>query len=320
MKDGGAAELREPVSVAGAMGWTGRLRIAAAGFWLGLFFLMTQRTPWLARALKRPLVWLAVRCSAAVREGTIANGRRILPAEATEKDLSRLTRGVLGSFYDFVCDIGQSVRMTRRQLARRIESVEGHEKYLAARAAGRGAIILTAHIGSFEVGMAALLEFEKKIHVVFKRDVGRFEQTRQALRKQLGVVEQAVDDGWGMWMNLRDALRADEVVAIQGDRIMPGQKGHRMPFLGGHVLLPSGPAKLALASGAPIVPVFSLRTSSGKVRLFIEDPINVDGDLDCAMSQIAKVLEKYVSAHPQQWLMLHPVFCEDSPPVAGING
>ena len=33
------------------------------------------------------------------------------------------------------------------------------------------------------------------------------------------------------------------------------------------------------------------------------------------MSQIAKVLEKYVSAYPQQWLMLHPVFCEDSAPV-----
>ncbi len=320
MKDAGAAEIRESVPAPCKMKWSQRLRTAMAGFWLGLFFLMTQRTPWLARALKRPLVWIAVRCSPAVREGTAANGRRILPAGATEHDLSCLTRGVLGSFYDFVCDIGQSLRMTRQQLARRIESVEGHHKYLAARAAGRGAIILTAHIGSFEVGVAALLEFEKKIHVVFKRDVGRFEQTRQALRKRLGVIEQAVDDGWGMWLHLRDALQADEVVAIQGDRIMPGQKGQRMPFLGGHLLLPSGPAKLALASGAPIVPVFSLRTLSGKVKLFIEDPINVDGDLDRAMSEIAKVLEKYVSAHPQQWLMLHPVFCEDSPPVPKVNG
>lgn len=320
MKDTSASELREPVSDTGGIGWIWRLRTAAAGFWLGLFFLMTRRTPWLARALKRPLVWIAVRSSRAVREGTTANGRRILPAGATENDLVSLTRGVLGSFYDFVCEIGQSLRMTHQQLASRIENVEGHDKYLAARAAKRGAIILTAHIGSFEVGMAALLEFERKIHVVFKRDVGRFEQSRQALRKQLGVIEQAVDDGWGMWMHLRDALRADEVVAIQGDRIMPGQKGQRMPFLGGHLLLPSGPAKLALASGAPIVPVFSLRTSSGKVKLFIEDPINVDGDLDQAMSQIAKVLEKYVSAYPQQWLMLHPAFCEDSPPIPKANG
>jgi KDO2-lipid IV(A) lauroyltransferase len=203
--------------------------------------------------------------------------------------------------------------MSREQLAERIESVEGKEKYAAARAAGRGAILLTAHIGSFEVGMAALLELEKTIHVVFKRDVGRFEQTRQALRTRLGVVEEAVDDGWGMWLRLREALRADEVVAIHGFRVMPWQKGHRMEFLGGQLLLPSGPAKLALASGAPIIPVFSLRSLSGRVKLFIEDPIIVDGDLDEGMSRIAKILERYVSAHPEQWLMLHPAFCEDSP-------
>jgi KDO2-lipid IV(A) lauroyltransferase len=174
-------------------------------------------------------------------------------------------------------------------------------------------------MGSFEVGMAALLEFEKKIHVVFKRDVGRFEQTRQALRQHLGVIEAPVDDGWGVWMRLRDALRANEVVAIQGDRVMPGQKGQRMPFLGGHLLLPSGPAKLALASGAPIVPVFSLRTSAGKIKLFIEDPINVDGDIEEAMNKIAAVLAKYVQAYPEQWLMLHPAFCEDSGLVTKAN-
>jgi KDO2-lipid IV(A) lauroyltransferase len=100
---------------------------------------------------------------------------------------------------------------------------------------------------------------------------------------------------------------------------MPGQKGQRMPFLGGHLLLPSGPAKLALASGAPIVPVFSLRTSSGKVKLFIEDPINVDGDIEEAMNKIAAVLAKYVQAYPEQWLMLHSAFCEDSGPVKKAN-
>lgn len=319
MKDAGISELRQALPAAPAQIWPARLRSAAAGFWLALFFFLTQQTPWLARAAKRPLVWLAVKSSRAVRTGTRANGRRILPQGTAEKDLSRFTRAVLGSFYDFVCDIGQSLKLTRQQLAARIESIEGHEKYRATRATGRGAIILTAHMGSFEVGMAALLEFEKKIHVVFKRDVGRFEQTRQALRQHLGVIEEPVDDGWGIWMRLRDALRADEVVAIQADRVMPGQKGQRMPFLGGHVLLPSGPAKLALASGAPIIPVFSLRTSAGKVKLFIEDPINVDGDIEEAMNKIAAVLAKYVQAYPEQWLMLHPAFCEDSAPVAKVN-
>ena len=268
--------------------------------------------PWLARAVKRPFVRLTIRSSRAIKAGTTANGRRILGNAASQVELRRFTRGVVGSFYDFVCDIGQSLRMTREQLAGRIEGVEGHDKYLAARATGRGAIILTAHIGSFEVGVVALLEFEKKIHVVFKRDVGRFERTRQAMRSRLGVIEQAVDDGWSVWMRLRDALRADEVVAIQGDRVMPGQKGMRMAFLNGHMLMPTGPVKLAIASSAPIVPVFSVRMPGGKIKLFIEDAIIVGDDLDEAMTRIAAVLARYVSAYPEQWLVLHPAFCEDT--------
>jgi lauroyl/myristoyl acyltransferase len=292
--------------------WSARSRRAAAGFWLGVFFFIVQRAPWFARVGKRPLVLLAIRFSRAIRSATTANGRRILSPHADAAELPRFTRAVVGNFYDFVCDIGQSLRLTRQQLAQRIEAVQGHETYLAARKSGRGAIILTAHLGSFEVGAAALLEFEKTLHVVFKRDTGRFEQTRQTLRHNLGVVEQPVDDGWNVWMRLRDALQANEVVAIQGDRVMPGQKGQRMAFLGGHVLMPTGPVKLAKASGAPIIPVFSVRTPAGRIKLFIEDPIIVGEDSDLSMTQIATVIAKYIAAYPEQWLALHPAFCEDT--------
>jgi KDO2-lipid IV(A) lauroyltransferase len=163
------------------------------------------------------------------------------------------------------------------------------------------------------------LEQEKRIHVVFKRDTGRFERIRQGLRQRLGVVEQAVDDGWGVWVKLRDALQADEVVAIQGDRVMPGQKGSRVPFLGGHMLLPTGPVKLALASGAPMAPVFSVRTPEGKIRLFIEEPIHVGHDVDEAMAKLADVIGRYVAQYPEQWLVLHPAFEEDAKGVRRVT-
>jgi KDO2-lipid IV(A) lauroyltransferase len=221
---------------------------------------------------------------------------------------------VVANFFDFVIDVGRSARMTREQLAGRIEQIDGHERYVAIRASGRGAIILTAHMGSFEVGAAGLLEYEPRLHVVFKRDPGPFEQIRQSLRQRLGgIVEQAVDEGWGVWVKLRDALRNNEVVAIQGDRVMPGQKGRRMPFLGGHVALPTGPVKLAMASGAPIVPVFSVRTPRGGVRLFIEEAIEVGDDADEAMARVAAVIAKYVQQYPEQWLLLTPAFDEDAP-------
>ena len=115
------------------------------------------------------------------------------------------------------------------------------------------------------------------MHVVFKRDdMSRFEQVRSALRKRLGVIEAPIDDGWTVWLRLRDALMRNEVVMLQADRVMPGQKGCPLPFLHGHVELPTGPIKLALASGAPVVPIFALRTRSGRMQINIEPPIFVE--------------------------------------------
>lgn len=160
--------------------------------------------------------------------------------------------------------------------------------------------------------MAALLEHEKRVHVLFRRDeMSLFEKTRSALRAQLGVCEACVDDGLEVWMNLRAALANDEVVLIQGDRVLPGQKGQRVPFLGGHMVLPTGPVKLALATGAPIIPIFSIREPTGMIRLFVEEPIQVEDEIHEAMLRLASVIERYVHDYPDQWLVFHRPWCED---------
>ena len=78
-----------------------------------------------------------------------------------------------------------------------------------------------------------------------------------------------------MWVRLREALRADQVVVIQGDRVLPGQKGQPIPFLDGDMEFPALPVTLAMLSGAPILPIFSLRTEANRIRLLIEEPIYV---------------------------------------------
>ncbi|MEO6436275.1 MAG: lysophospholipid acyltransferase family protein [Tepidisphaeraceae bacterium] len=309
-----ANELRQPGAEPAASEPT-RLRRAAADFWLDAFFRLAPRAPAVTRALRPLIARGAYRCSPSIRAATAANARRILGPDATSAQAHAFGRGVVSSFFDFVCDIAQSLHFSREQLLARIDAIEGHDRYLAARSARRGAIIATAHLGSFEAGVAALLEHEKTMHVVFKRDASRFEQVRSALRGKLGVVEQPVNDGWGMWLRLRDALGRDEVVMIQADRVMPGQKGVRVPFLHGHLLLPSGPIKLAIASGAPIIPVFAIRAPNGRIRIHVEDAIIAhasDESPHPALLQFARILEQYVRAFPQQWLLLQNAFCEDS--------
>jgi KDO2-lipid IV(A) lauroyltransferase len=291
-------------------------REAAASFWLDALF-RAAGSPLVTRSFRPIVLGAAPKLSRSIQRSTAANAQRIFGPDLTRARQAQYTRGVVGSFYDFVCDIGQSLHLSREQLIARIESVQGKEHYTAARAMDKGVIIATAHMGSFEAGAAALLEREEtgRMHVVFKRDATRFEKVRSSLRQRMGVSEAAVDEGWVVWLRLREALQRGDVVMLQADRVMPGQKGATIPFLHGHLTLPTSPIKLSLASGgAPIVPIFALRLSDGRICIHIEPAITVeasDADPNPALLAFASVLEKYVAAHPEQWLLLHPAFTED---------
>ncbi len=209
--------------------------------------------------------------------------------------------------------------MTTADLRGRIESIDGRDAYVDFRKRGGGAIIVTAHMGSFEVALAALAEVEPDVHVVFKRDaVDGFETIRRNLREHLGIHEAAIDEGWTTWIGLRDALERNHVVVMQGDRAMPGQKSQAVPILGGHLALPLGPVKLAQITGSPIIPVFAIRQPSGRCRLVAETPIHVQTEIpalsgiDPTLWQIGKVLEKYLGTYPEQWLVLEAAFVEDA--------
>jgi lauroyl/myristoyl acyltransferase len=291
------------------------VRCLAADGWLNILFIVSRRFPYLASKVRASLVRLAFKKSHYFQDNILPNARRILGEDSSPRERWELGVAVLYNFFDFICDVGRGVGQTRRQILERIASVEGEQTYRDARAQRKGAIVLTAHMGSFEVGMAALLEQERHVHVVFRRDAfGLFERTRSKLRRQLGVIEQPVDEGLATWIKLREALASNEVVLLQGDRVLPGQKGQAVPILGGHMLLPTGPLRLALASGAPIVPIFSIRQSDGRIRLFIEPPIWIDGEQSFAagLEAVRAVIEKYLRRFPDQWLMVHKAWCEDA--------
>lgn len=298
---------------------TARQTSASARFFLRLLFWLARRAPWTLRWLKPLGVWGALHCSAAVRRGVHSNARRLLGSHASEEQCSTFARAVVGQFYDFVVDVGQSSAMTIVELRQRIESIEGREAYVDFRKRGGGAIILTAHMGSFEVALASLAEVEPDIHVVFKRDaLDGFETIRRDLRKNLGIHEAAIDEGWATWIRLRNALEQNHVVVMQADRAMPGQKSQAVPILGGSLALPLGPVTLAQITGSPIIPVFAIRTPTGRCRLIAEAPILVYPDAELidgippALLQIGKTIEKYLVAYPEQWLVLEAAFVEDA--------
>ena len=278
--------------------------------------------PGLVGILKRPAVWATITFARSVPDACYANCRRILGPATTDARCRQFTLRVVGSFYDFVSTIGQTSCMTPGQIEKQIASVVGKEEYLSERKKHTGAIVVTAHLGSFEIGLVGLKQVEPHIHVVFKRDAADgFESIRASLRSKLGVYEAPIDDGWNTWLNLRDALANNHVVVMQADRAMPGQKSHAVPILNGHIRLPLGPIQLAQMTRAPIFPMFTVRNSNGRIDIYCQPAIHVDPDaqpvehghsrIHPALIELGKSIEQFLFAFGDQWLVLHKAFTED---------
>jgi phosphatidylinositol dimannoside acyltransferase len=285
---------------------------------LHLLFFFTRHAPWFLWATRSMWIEWGWRINKHVRRTLLSNAGRILGPQAPLVQRTRYARAVLDSFFRFVVEMGQYTGAPRQQWLQCLESVHGVDLYRHTRAMHAGAIFVTAHLGSFEVGLAALSQYEPSIHVVFQRDTNsHFERVRSAVRRQWGVVEAAIEEGWPMWLRLREALRANEVVIMQGDRVLPGQKGVTVRFLHGHIRLPTGPARLAALSGSPIIPVFSLRQPDGRIRIMIEPPILSNSALpeaqqvDRTVRELGRLIEKHVRNDPRQWLVVQKMFVED---------
>ncbi len=299
--------------------WWERLRRNAAYFWVG-YLMLTGLEKWPGLVLRaRPFfLWFTWHGARVMRRNLMLNARRLLGEGTSDRQLRAHCKLVLSNFYQFIYELGRTPRMSDAQLDAQIAGVEGRERYDKARQRGRGAILVTAHLGSFEIGMASLRQIEQHVHVVFRRDpMPRFERLRRLQHERLGVTEATVSDGLHVWMGLRDALEQDHVVLLQGDRVMPDQAGERLPFCGGHMMFPPGPIKLALATGAPIVPIFSIREADGRVRIYLEEPIDPEpialrkGEPHPALVQMAGTIERYVKRFPDQWLRVQRAFYED---------
>lgn len=276
-----------------------------------LYFGAICSIPALAPAMGRAVAIGGMAAVPAWRRALRANARLALGPQASESEVRAVAAGMLLNMQRSIADILLSEGISADALAARVKRFSGQEQYHAAHDLGRGVVVASAHMGAFEPSIALLRKFEPRIHVLFHPDpMPRFERARSALRQSLGVIEHAVSDGVSAWAALQDALRANEVVVLHADRVMPMQQGSRIPFLGASdAVLPTGAVRLALGCGAPIVPTFCYRNGDD-LEVEMMAPIYCEleslrsTEVACHPAQQALVaaLEIAIRKHPSQWM------------------
>jgi len=195
------------------------------------------------------------------------------------------------------------------------DGVVGEEHLDAAVADGKGAVLLTAHLGNWELGGVLLSQQELPVSIVYVKDAfADVERFRSFLRAKGDVEEIAIAPGaaWSSLPVLR-ALRAGRLVAMQGDRDFDG-RGIPAPFFGELVRFPRGPFLVALLTGAPIVPAFVSYTERYRFAASFGEPIYVhstgdrERDLQAGVERWAAVLEAEIRRVPTQWYTFYDYF------------
>ena len=102
-------------------------------------------------------------------------------------------------------------------------------------------------------------------------------------------------------------LRRNEIICVVGDRDFTTSV-QTVEFFGRPARLPDGPAKLALATGAPLLPIFMIRLPDDTFAYIVDEPIWADRqrhNVDNVMRQMAMALERVIRQHSEQWFLFH---------------
>jgi len=190
--------------------------------------------------------------------------------------------------------------------------VEGLEHLEAARARGRGVMVISAHMGSWEVAAAIWSSTIAPVSLFAEELEPRelFDWYRRT-RARLGIsVLPANRSGL---RKVLDALDANEMVVTAIDRDMLGT-GVEVEFFGRLTRIPDGPAALALKRGIPLLPVCVLRNPDDSYQaigwppIFAERTGDHHRDVRRVTGELVRHLEQIIRAHPDQWHMPHPIW------------
>jgi len=176
-----------------------------------------------------------------------------------------------------------------------------------------GAILLTAHMGSYDLGAHIFAETSAH-HLVMVRAPETDAQTREfeEAHRAAGLrIEFSAQSG-ELALDLLHAVTSGGVVAIQGDRVTEGISALPATLFGRPAQIPAGPFALAMAARVPIFPVFVVRRGRRRYQVVVREPIEIvrsanrDEDFGRAVRRWTTELESVIGSKWYQWFAFEP--------------
>ena len=232
----------------------------------------------------------------------------------------RLQRGVLRSLtglYSHYFNFGQALidkmAMTAGAAGSFSFEYDNYDKALEIVGRHEGAIFIGAHIGNWEVASHFFGEYGKDISVVMYQNEDR--DIKKLLEEMYGTLPFkpiAINvDPLGAMLEIKASLNSGGYVCFDGDRYVDRNSAVPREFLGGKVMIPKGPYRIASKCRVPVIFFYAMREKGRRYRFIFEEmPLGSfngpDGLIDAYLDSLADKVKRY----PMQWFNFYD-FWED---------
>jgi KDO2-lipid IV(A) lauroyltransferase len=272
----------------------------------------------------RIIIWSVMLVYPKPKRAIDRNLVRILGPSARAGTVRRLRRRMIYNLAYYWVDLFRFCQLPFEQVRALIGDVTGMEHLEAAVERGQGVMLLTAHLGNWELGGFLLKGLDLPVSVVYVRDQSpSAEQFRAFLRGLIDVGEIPIDPSSQLSsIPILHALSEGRLVAMQGDRDFNDQD-IRFDFFGKPAPFPVGPAILARLTGAALIPAFITYGERHQLDITFGAPIEVAADGARQAAAVAatrrwvEVVETAVRRWPDQWYTFYDFW---NPPQEGRRG
>jgi len=257
------------------------------------------------------LAWLLAR-----DERERALGRARVALGLSDRDARVLVRRCAVAFGGYLADALRLEVWSPAELAA-VVRLDGIEHLRDVLTNGSGALVLSAHVGNWELLAAAIGASGVPFAVVGRRpDDPVLARRLAALRGRWGVATIWCDEGPRAILR---ALAAGRAVGVLVDQATDAPGGY-VPFFGRPAWTPTGPARIALRGAVPVLPAHMTDAGEGYVGV-IEPPLPVDGGAALAVTAAwTRHVEGWVRAAPHTWVWMHDRWREVAPRGSGSPG
>jgi len=242
-----------------------------------------------------------------------ANLRVVLGNNVSEKEIDRHARRILINFGKYLVDFFKFRGVTKADIKKNFElrNISVLDRALAR---GKGAILLTVHLGNWELGGAVVAAMGYPVSaIVWEHPDERINDLFSSRRADNNL--KCIPLGVQIKQCFK-VFRRNEILAIAGDKNYTSG-GAIVEFFGKKTVMPQGAAAFSIKTGAPIIVGCLIREKGDKFLLQLEEPIeyaptgDYAKDVDAMMRLCLEKFESYIRKYPDQWYVFDYIWKQE---------